>query len=566
MTISLHQFTTDPKLCNLDLSPAQGALLKAFDRDILTDEEQAIFRECVGRDYEPRTCSELTVIAGARSGKDSRIAAPNGLYEAYIRDHSYLAPGERGYVLIVAQDSRAGQVPFNYMRATIENSPMLRSSVLEFKKTEIVLDNNITIAVYPCNYRAPRGITIICAIADEVAFWRDETSANPDVEIIRAMRRGMANVPTAKLIKISTPYAKSGVLYDDFTRRDSLTDTLLWVSPTWLMNPSVPSSFLDREREKDPVAFQREFGAEFSEDVATFIPAEVIAGAVRDYRELPPIDSVTFYAGCDPAGGGADAFTASVAHQDGERIVVDWVRGWRATKPESVVSEIAGLLRPYGIQEISGDRYSGAWVRNAFERHGISYNVAEKNRSELYLELLPALNQGRVDLPNEPTLIRELKGLERRTSRSGRDSIDHGIGGHHDDYANAVAVVVASLEAPAWELAPLFSNDDLSDVIWDAYSGSYVPKPKPAAKFVATKKLWLTRDRRRLVADGDPEAASLFCIPGRECELTAEWLVQVTRDGLMGNEEPNPLDEPIRNEEAQPETMGRIAPSFTAPS
>ena len=453
--IRLYPFTIDPELCNLDLSPAQATLLKAFDADSLTEEEQTIYRECVGRDYELRTCSELTAIAGARSGKDSRIATPIALFEAFIRDHSYLAPGERGYVLIIAQDARAGQIALSYMRATIENSPMLRSSVLEFKKTEIVLNNNIVIAVYPCNYRAPRGITIICGIADEVAFWRDEASANPDVEIIRAMRRGMANVPTAKLIKISTPYAKNGVLYDDFTRRDSLTDTLVWVAPTWLMNPSVPSSFLDRERDKDPVAFAREYGAEFSEDIATFIPAEVITGAIRDYRELPPIDSVTYFAGCDPAGGGADAFTASVAHKDGERIVVDWVRGWRATKPESVVVEIVSLLRPYGIREISGDRYSGSWVRSAFERHGIQYTVAGKNRSELYLELLPVLNQGRIDLPNEPTLIRELKGLERRTSRSGKDSIDHGVGGRHDDFPNAVAVAVAGLEEPAWELAPL---------------------------------------------------------------------------------------------------------------
>ncbi len=32
-------------------------------------------------------------------------------------------------------------------------------------------------------------------------------------------------------------------------------------------------------------------------------------------------------------------------------------------------------------------------------------------------------------------------GLERRTSRGGRDSIDHGPGGH-DDLANAVAGVL----------------------------------------------------------------------------------------------------------------------------
>ena len=37
-------------------------------------------------------------------------------------------------------------------------------------------------------------------------------------------------------------------------------------------------------------------------------------------------------------------------------------------------------------------------------------------------------------------LISQLCGLERRTSRGGRDSIDHAPGGH-DDIANAVAGV-----------------------------------------------------------------------------------------------------------------------------
>lgn len=32
---------------------------------------------------------------------------------------------------------------------------------------------------------------------------------------------------------------------------------------------------------------------------------------------------------------------------------------------------------------------------------------------------------------------------------------------------------------------------------------------------IATEKLWLTADRSRLVKDGDPEAAFLFCTPGK---------------------------------------------------
>ena len=69
---------------------------------------------------------------------------------------------------------------------------------------------------------------------------------------------------------------------------------------------------------------------------------------------------------------------------------------------------------------------------------------SEKPKSGLYLDLLPVLNSDRMELPPDDRLVNQLLGLERRTARGGRDSIDHSPGGH-DDRANVVAglVVVA---------------------------------------------------------------------------------------------------------------------------
>jgi hypothetical protein len=49
-----------------------------------------------------------------------------------------------------------------------------------------------------------------------------------------------------------------------------------------------------------------------------------------------------------------------------------------------------------------------------------------------------SLNSKRVQLLDNKRLITQLYGLERRTARGGKDSIDHGPG-QHDDVANAVA-------------------------------------------------------------------------------------------------------------------------------
>ena len=53
------------------------------------------------------------------------------------------------------------------------------------------------------------------------------------------------------------------------------------------------------------------------------------------------------------------------------------------------------------------------------------------------LEALPHFNRGAVSIPITRLLLRELRGLERRVHRSGKDSVDHGAHGC-DDYANAL--------------------------------------------------------------------------------------------------------------------------------
>ena len=53
---------------------------------------------------------------------------------------------------------------------------------------------------------------------DELAFYRLEGQSDSDVEVQASIRRGMIAFPTTRLVKVSTPYMKGGVLYEDFTR------------------------------------------------------------------------------------------------------------------------------------------------------------------------------------------------------------------------------------------------------------------------------------------------------------------------------------------------------------
>jgi hypothetical protein len=106
--------------------------------------------------------------------------------------------------------------------------------------------------------------------------------------------------------------------------------------------------------------------------------------------------------------------------------------------PTDVVAEFAGTFRAYRVQSVWPDRYGGEWVSEAFRRHGLLVRPAEKAKSDLYRELLPAVMARRVDLLDDPKLLAQLVGLERRVGRGGRDSIDHPPGAH-DDVANSTA-------------------------------------------------------------------------------------------------------------------------------
>jgi len=63
-----------------------------------------------------------------------------------------------------------------------------------------------------------------------------------------------------------------------------------------------------------------------------------------------------------------------------------------------------------------------------------------------------------------PRLASQLCGLERRTARGGKDSIDHGPGAH-DDLANAAAG--ALLLAAARQGLPIVSNEALAMITPD---------------------------------------------------------------------------------------------------
>jgi hypothetical protein len=75
-------------------------------------------------------------------------------------------------------------------------SPILRQLIHSRTRRTLRLTNRIEIEVRAGDFRRLRGPTYIAVICDDVAFLRSEDSANPDTEILNAVRPGLATRPS----------------------------------------------------------------------------------------------------------------------------------------------------------------------------------------------------------------------------------------------------------------------------------------------------------------------------------------------------------------------------------
>ena len=456
--IAPHTFDdalTDPALLGAALGdPASWqtwrAILKAAFGITLNRDEARAFAAVAGSRQPPaQRVRELWCIVGRKGGK-SRMAAAIAVFTACFQKHK-LAPGERGLVLVLALTHDQAKIVFDYALAFLQASKILRKQIASTTASEIRLINGIVIATHANSFRSIRGPTLVCAIFDEIAFWRDDTTAVPDREVYTAILPTLLTT-NGMLIGISSAYRRAGLLYTkhrDHFSQDS-DDILVVKGATQTFNQTVNEAALAALRAADPVGASAEWDSSFRSDLEGFLDDSVIDRAINYARplELPPKPPPVFYrAFTDPSGGSSsgDAYTLCIAHKEGERYIIDVIRGRTGPfDPVAVTQEYAELCRQYRINSVTGDNYAKEWVQGAWRGTNIHYIKAEQPAWQLYLEGQPWFNRGLVEIPDDPILIRELRLLERHPGNLGREVVTHPRGAH-DDRANSLFGVLRVL-------------------------------------------------------------------------------------------------------------------------
>ena len=454
--INVIEAIRDPNILADTLSPAQEAGLRVLYGLPIPDDMESLVRRCTGHpSRKPKEYREAAFICGRRSGKSDKIAANVAVYEAFFRKHQ-LSPGERGVVLLLAQNMRQAQVVRGYIEGKITRSRILSRHVISTRAQEIDLDNRITIAIYPASFRSIRGLSVVACICDEIGFWwNEEGYANPDVEVLRAIRPSMATFPNAKLVLASSPYAMNGVLWDMWRNRKSDREVLVWHAPTTLMNPTVGKRFLENEKKRDPDNYRREYEAEFAEAVSAFIPADAITSCVVAGRtSVPPTPKRHRYTAAIDAAFKGDQFTFAVVHRDrqADRFVVDHLAGWEGSRQDpvrlgQVIPEIRSVLEKYRLRTVFGDQFGSEPLRQVFSTVGITFTESPftvQTKGDMYATLRSLIMDGRIELLDHPTSLKELRSLEIHLLPGGHPRIGHpSRGGLHDDYADAIALAVS---------------------------------------------------------------------------------------------------------------------------
>ena len=298
------------------------AVLKAAFGLAMTEEELAFFQIVAGgRPLPAKRCRELVICAARRAGKDAIAALVCAFFAMTFRPSGRVRPGERPLILLLAAGRAQSRGLLGYVRGLFE-IPALKALITRETQDGFELSNGIDISVGTADFRTIRGRTVLLCIMNELAFWRDENSSNPDKEVYRAVLPAMASLgDQAMLVMISSVHRRGGLLYDKWEKSFGKDDpnTLVITASTRQLNPTIDQQIIDDALADDPQAAAAEYQSIWRDDLASYITlAEVQACVDSGITVRPPQAGVKYVAFIDASSGRSDSYTAAVTSRDGD--------------------------------------------------------------------------------------------------------------------------------------------------------------------------------------------------------------------------------------------------------
>lgn len=376
---------------------------------------------------------------------------------------SWAIAHEMAFSALCGQDSIAGSTG---LRASRKLLAQVRSFIKAYEpRAEFAVDNTTqltikgagTIVSVPANPSTIRGFTGNVYL-DEVAHIRNAK------EIIRAIAPSLTRQDSKKrLTLISTPMGKLGYFYDAWTNKDgAFSQYERFEVPIYKAIeqgfPATVKSCLDLlgvSSETDET-FLTEFACQFVDEVASYLPYDLLSKATNTDMQYITMSELAgyiashpesnFYSGYDPAKL-VDGAVFFVIEKDARGYMHPVLKKiWRGEKYSEQIAYIVDAVRCGVSMHITDKTGVGEKVNEDLERalgkvksQGLTYTNALKEK--LIVNLKSALDDGRLELPDDVSLRAELHGLQKETTANGVHKYHH-ESGKHDDQVWALANAV----------------------------------------------------------------------------------------------------------------------------
>jgi len=429
---------------------------KVLDGLPLSAEEMVIYTTLTGRTTVPTDLRELWALAGRGSGKTSFMA----LQAVKASCRGYAAVRGIPRVLLLAFVKEQAGVAFEYVSGFFDKDRELRKLITRRTNTSLTLAHGVRVQTIGGDYRSVRAYSVAAALLDEVAYWwSDTTNANPDVEIVRALRPGLGKVPGSKLLAATTRWIEEGAAYEIHKRHyanETSQHILVVDAPTRVLNPSFDAATIAIAQEEDAESAASEYGQSWRVAGGTLVHAaaydQCVDTGVFERTPEPPLGDAYFVGAVDLSGGmGQDSASLCIGHieeAEGPDVFTQdlLVEAEPPFDPATMVAEFAGHCARFGISEVIGDQFSEGFAASEFRRHGITYTVSERKTNECVLDSLAIINTRRVRFLDNSKARRQWLNLRRDYASGGRPTILETR--KHDD----LAVVGARAISAALEL------------------------------------------------------------------------------------------------------------------
>lgn len=303
--------------------------------------------------------------------------------------------------------------------------------------------------VITANHKTSVGGTLGFAWLDEVARWNDdEISKNPAEEVVGSLSPALATLPDAKLFLVSSPltdedyHAKQYDLGDTEAQHTSFGET-------WTINPTL-SEDDTRKMEPDPRIWAREYAAIPSPTLTRNwfgIALDNCQASMNAMRELGTLDEpilpwVKYTVAIDPAFS-RDKFGWAVVSSRGTpragvprltRVHETGVWPVRGRKPSELIEQLrTEVCTRYRVGEetskVLTDQYEGNSFSELAQQSSVRLEVipatgnGDASVFTRYSSVRIAMLQGALVLPDDPSLISEMKRVSSVFLPSGHEKI-----------------------------------------------------------------------------------------------------------------------------------------------